>query len=139
MRILAAEDNRTNQMVFKKILKGLDIDLTMVGNGREAVEAWDALKPDLIFMDISMPELDGKEATKRIREMEATRGTGQRVPIVAMTAHAMQGDEEEILAAGLDHYLTKPLKKAMIYQQIALHAPYGMDPIPIDLALPKTA
>lgn len=138
MRILAAEDNRTNQLVFRKILKGLDIDLTIVENGALAVEAWERDPPDLIFMDISMPELDGKEATRRIRAKERETGR-ERVPVVAMTAHAMAGDDTEILAAGLDHYLTKPLKKGLILQQIELHAPEGLSPIPVPEEAPPSS
>ena len=82
--------------------------------------------PDLIFMDISMPEMDGKAATRCIREAEA--GTGRHVPIVAMTAHAMGGDEAEILAAGLDRYLTKPLSKDAISKEIAAACPAGARP-----------
>lgn len=115
--VLAAEDNRTNQLVFSKMVKNLDLDLTFVGNGREAVEAFERMQPDLVFMDISMPEMDGKEATRHIRDYEQKAGLS-RTPIVALTAHAMAGDDREILAAGLDKYLTKPLKKAAIYEAI---------------------
>ncbi len=126
MRILAAEDNKTNRLVFSKMLKDLALDLTFAVNGREAVVLYEATRPDLVFMDISMPEMDGKVATRAIREIEETR-SWPRVPIVAMTAHALAGDGEEILAAGLDHYLTKPLKKQLIYEQIRLHAPEGVE------------
>lgn len=115
--VLAAEDNRTNQLVFSKMIKDLSLDLTFVGNGREAVETFGPMRPDLIFMDISMPEMDGKEATRRIRDIEIEQGW-PRTPIIALTAHAMAGDDKEILAAGLDLYLTKPLKKAAIHQAI---------------------
>ncbi|MEM7296075.1 MAG: response regulator, partial [Pseudomonadota bacterium] len=71
--------------------------------------------------DISMPTMDGKEATRRIRDLEASGGS--HVPICAMTAHAMAGDAEEILSHGLDHYLTKPLKKAEITDMVLRHAP----------------
>ncbi|SOC13726.1 response regulator [Rhodobacter maris] len=121
MRVLAAEDNRTNQLVFGKMVKDLDIELRFAGNGREAVEEWQSFKPDLIFMDISMPEMDGREATRAIRTAEF--GTGARVPICALTAHAMEGDSESIFEAGLDHYLTKPLKKASITERIRAHQP----------------
>ena len=87
MRVLAAEDNRTNRLVFSKMVAALDIELRFAGNGVEAVEGHRDFAPDLIFMDISMPEMDGKAATRCIREAEA--GTGRHVPIVAMTAHAM--------------------------------------------------
>ena len=108
MRVLAAEDNRTNQLVLRQMVKSLDIELTVANNGREAVDLFQSVHPDLIFMDISMPEMDGKEATRAIRALEPA---GARVPIVALTAHALAGDREEILSAGLDHYLTKPLKR----------------------------
>ncbi|MGH1576178.1 response regulator [Planktotalea sp.] len=116
LRVLAAEDNKTNQLVFSKMLKTLDIDLTIANNGLEAVELFETVQPDVIFMDISMPKKDGKEATKDIRALE--KQSGKHTPIIAMTAHAMSGDQEAILTAGLDHYLTKPLKKALVIEQI---------------------
>jgi signal transduction histidine kinase/CheY-like chemotaxis protein len=129
MRVLAAEDNRTNQLVFSKMVKDCDIDLRFAKNGREAVEVWRDFAPDLIFMDISMPEMDGREAARAIREAE-TRGT--HVPICALTAHAMEGDSDSILAAGIDHYLTKPLKKIAIAQRITGACPNAArPPIPI--------
>ncbi|RYH10940.1 response regulator [Tropicimonas sp. IMCC6043] len=111
MRVLAAEDNRTNQFVFRKLVKSLDIELAVAGNGREAVELYGSFQPDLVFMDISMPEMDGKAATQEIRKREAGR---RHVPIVAMTAHALSGDKEDILSAGLDLYVAKPMKKAVV-------------------------
>jgi signal transduction histidine kinase/DNA-binding response OmpR family regulator len=123
MRVLAAEDNRTNQLVFSKMVQGFDIDLTFANNGREAVALWQSLAPDLIFMDISMPEMDGRAAARAIRDREAAAGAGAHVPIVAMTAHAMEGDSESILAAGIDHYLTKPLRKAEIVARLLSHCP----------------
>jgi signal transduction histidine kinase/CheY-like chemotaxis protein len=125
MRILAAEDNRTNQLVFRKMVQACDIDLHFAGNGREAVELWQSLRPDLIFMDISMPETDGREATRLIRTAEAEAGRGEHVPIIAMTAHAMDGDSAGILAAGLDQYLTKPLNKHQILERILQFHPKG--------------
>ncbi|QJF49819.1 response regulator [Roseobacter ponti] len=124
MRILAAEDNRTNRLVFSKMLKSLNIDLKFACDGQEAVDMWKEFRPDLIFMDISMPRLDGKEAARQIRGMEEE--TGERVPIVALTAHAMAGDEKEILDAGLDHYMTKPLRKPAIISRILAHCPDGV-------------
>jgi hypothetical protein len=118
LKVLAAEDNRTNQLVFAKMLKDEAVDITFAGNGREAVEAFERLGPDIVFMDISMPEMDGKEATMRIRAREAEAGL-PRLPVVALTAHALAGDEADILAAGLDRYLTKPLKKAAILGVLA--------------------
>lgn len=121
MRILAAEDNKTNQLVFGKMLKDLDVDLRFADNGREAIELYETFQPDMIFMDISMPEVDGKEATRVIRNIELSNG--QHVKIIALTAHAMAGDDQEILAAGLDHYMTKPLRKAAIIDQILQQHP----------------
>src|SRR6056297_885977 len=126
MRVLAAEDNKTNRLVFSKMVQALDIDLTFAENGREAVALFQSLAPDIVFMDISMPEMDGKQATRAIRRIE--QATGGHVPIVAMTAHAMSGDDTEILAAGLDHYLTKPLKRAAIIERIAAAAAPGLRP-----------
>ena len=127
MRVLAAEDNRTNQLVFGKMVKDCDIELRFAGNGIEAYEQWRAFRPDLIFMDISMPEMDGREAARKIRSAEL--GTGQHVPICALTAHAMEGDSDSILASGIDHYLTKPLKKAAIVARIAAHQPNDARPV----------
>ncbi|MGD9917115.1 MAG: response regulator [Paenirhodobacter sp.] len=127
MRVLAAEDNRTNQLVFGKMVKDFDIELRFAGDGREAVALWRSFAPDLIFMDISMPEMDGREATRAIRAAEF--GTDQHVPICALTAHAMDGDSESIFAAGVDHYLTKPLKKAAIAERILACAPEGVRPV----------
>ncbi|WP_433990050.1 Sensor histidine kinase RcsC (plasmid) [Pseudoseohaeicola sp. NH-UV-7] len=116
MRVLAAEDNKTNQLVFRKMIKDLEIELQFAANGLEAVDLFQSFAPDMIFMDISMPKMDGKEATQEIRKLEKTGGG--HVPIVALTAHAMDGDEQGILSAGLDHYLTKPLRKAAIHDKI---------------------
>lgn len=121
MRVLAAEDNKTNQLVFRKMVKDLNIDLKFAANGIEAVEAFQTFAPDMIFMDIWMPKMDGKEATQEIRKLESA--SGEHIPIVALTAHAMDGDEQGILAAGLDHYLTKPLRKAAIHDKIAEFCP----------------
>jgi len=131
MRVLAAEDNRTNQLVFRKMVKDLDIDLVFANNGREAVEQYHSFRPDLIFMDISMPEMDGRDASRAIREIESR--LGGHVPIVALTAHAMDGDAEGILAAGIDEYLTKPLRKNAIGSAIAMHCPKGARPVVVAL------
>jgi len=121
MRILAAEDNKTNQLVLGKLIRKMNVDLVFASNGAEAIQRYVSFDPDLIFMDISMPEVDGKEATQEIRKLEAV--TGRHVPIVALTAHAMAGDDQDILSAGLDHYLTKPLKKAAIVERIEAARP----------------
>ena len=122
MRVLAAEDNRTNQLVFRKMVKDLDIELVFANNGIEAVELYQSFHPDLVFMDISMPEMDGRDATRAIRQLEVD-GKLPRIPVVALTAHAMEGDSEGILASGLDFYLTKPLRKSAICKRIAAACP----------------
>jgi signal transduction histidine kinase/CheY-like chemotaxis protein len=132
MRVLTAEDNRTNQLVFRKMVADLPIDLSFAANGREAVEMFGTLKPDLIFMDISMPEMDGREAARAIRRIEADTGT--HVPIIALTAHAMDGDAEGILAAGIDEYMTKPLRKSAIIAALAAHRPQDAHPVEQDQA-----
>ncbi|MEP3783226.1 response regulator [Ascidiaceihabitans sp.] len=126
MRILAAEDNKTNRLVFQKMVKELNIDLMFATDGLQAVKMFESFEPDLIFMDISMPKMDGKEATGAIRRLEQT--TGGHVPIVALTAHAMDGDDQGILQAGLDHYLTKPLRKPEIMERIEACAPAHVTP-----------
>ncbi|SMX23049.1 ATP-binding protein [Boseongicola aestuarii] len=137
MRVLAAEDNRTNQFVFEKMLKALDIDLAFAENGLEAVAAFEAARPDIIFTDISMPKMDGKEATRRIRAIEAERGL-EPCQIIAVTAHAMEGHQEDILAAGIDEYLTKPLKKQKLIDFIVTAQPLDARPcLPMEDAPPE--
>lgn len=129
MRVLSAEDNKTNRLVLEKLLKSLHIDLEFAHDGVEAVEKFKSFAPDLIFMDISMPRMDGTTATQKIREMEAA--TKGHVPIVALTALANDGDEEHILSHGLDMYLTKPLRKKEIFKVIAeVYSGNTMDPFP---------
>lgn len=134
MRVLAAEDNKTNQLVFGKLVKALDIELKFAGNGHEAVELYESFEPDLIFMDISMPGMDGKEATRQIRKRE--EGCEAHVPIYALTAHTVGGDEEDILAAGIDRYLTKPVRKAEIFAAIGQNRPDCARPVAADQSVP---
>jgi CheY-like chemotaxis protein len=117
LRLLAAEDNKTNQLVFAKMLSGFDIDLVFADDGLDAVEKFREIQPDIVFTDISMPRMDGKEAATRIREIEGELGL-PRVPIVAMTAHALDGDAEAILATGIDHYLSKPIRKSELVTRL---------------------
>jgi CheY-like chemotaxis protein len=90
--------------------------VTLVANGKEAVEAVEQNIFDVVFMDVQMPEMDGLEATSTIRAREKTRGT--HVPIIAMTAHAMTGDREHCIAAGMDGYVTKPISSAKLLEAI---------------------
>jgi two-component system, sensor histidine kinase and response regulator len=108
LTILLVEDNAVNQLVALRLLEKHGHHVTVAANGRKALEAVAKKMFDVILMDIQMPEMDGWEATSQIREDE--KKTGKHIPIVAMTAHAMKGDEERCRAAGMDHYLTKPLR-----------------------------
>jgi signal transduction histidine kinase/CheY-like chemotaxis protein len=137
MQVLVAEDNRTNRMVVEKMLKSLNIDLVFAENGHEAVDRFQWDKPDIVFTDISMPGMDGKEAARRIRALEAETKAG-RCPIIAITAHAMEGDADDILAAGIDYYLTKPVKKAELVEHILAALPPGVQPVQPE-ALPDQA
>ena len=131
MRVLVAEDNRTNRLVIEKMLGALNIALTFAENGEQAVEQFQWQRPDLVFTDISMPKMDGKEAARRIRTMEA-ENNAERCPIIAITAHALEGDADEILAAGIDLYLTKPVKKADLISHILEHVPLDAEPVLIE-------
>ncbi len=112
-RVLLVEDNLINQQVALSILALLGINADIAGNGREAVEAVGRASYDLVLMDVQMPVMGGFEATRQIRAMEqksgGPEGIATCVPIIAMTAHAMQGDREECVAAGMNDYLTKPI------------------------------
>jgi CheY-like chemotaxis protein len=113
INLLVAEDNRTNQLVVKTMLKGANVNLTFADDGAEAVKLYQELQPDMIFMDMSMPEMDGVEAAKWIRDLEAETGKSE-CPIVALTANAMVQDRERCEAAGMNDFLAKPIKKAQL-------------------------
>lgn len=114
--ILVAEDNEVNQMVFTQILNDTGYSFEIVGNGRQALEASGRLKPRMILMDVSMPEMNGLEATGEIRKREA--GDGTHVPIVGVTAHALKGDRERCLEAGMDDYLPKPISPKALLEKL---------------------
>ncbi|MBT8341626.1 MAG: response regulator, partial [Desulfatitalea sp.] len=113
--ILLAEDNPVNQKLAVMMLGKAGYTVTCADNGIAAVEMFDAgpEKYDMIFMDVQMPEMDGKEATRKLRSMGYTQ-----VPIVAMTAHAMKGDREMCIEAGMNDYITKPIKREKVFEII---------------------
>ena len=114
LHILVAEDNAVNQQLVTRILERRGHSVAVAAHGRQAVEAAAAARFDVVLMDVQMPEMDGFEATAAIRAHE--RGTGRHVPIVALTAHAMKGDEERCTQAGMDAYLAKPLDAKRLVQ-----------------------
>ena len=117
LNILLAEDGLANQKLAIGLLKRWGHSVTIANNGREAFEFWQSEAYDLILMDIQMPEMDGIDATRAIRAKE--EGTDQHIAIVAMTAHALKGDKEKCLAAGMDAYVSKPIRKRELQAAIA--------------------
>ena len=115
-RILVAEDNILNQKVIAGVLDHMGHDMTLTADGAEAIDAWQADRFDLILMDCQMSGMDGFQATRKIRESE--RDTGEHIPIVAMTAHAMKGDDFRCYDAGMDGYLAKPIGVDSIRDEI---------------------
>ena len=111
MRVLMAEDNRTNQLVVSRMLATEAVETTVVVNGEEAVQSVKETQPDLVFMDMMMPVMDGLDATREIRAFERNSGR-RRVPIVALTANALPSHEDACRAAGMDDFLSKPIRKA---------------------------
>jgi CheY-like chemotaxis protein len=106
-KVLLVEDSVVNQKLAAAVLEKDGHHVTIANNGREAVQAFESDSYDLVLMDIQMPEMDGFEATRSIRKME--QGTGNHIPIIAMTAHALVGDRERCLAVGMDDYIAKPI------------------------------
>jgi CheY-like chemotaxis protein len=114
LRILVAEDNAVNQMLVTRLLQKRGHCVMVVGNGREALGALVQGTYDLILMDMQMPEMDGFEATSELRRRE--KQTGRHLPVIALTAHAMKGDRERCLDAGMDGYLAKPIRAQALYE-----------------------
>jgi len=116
LKILLAEDNVINQKLAVKLLERKGHQVVVAGDGKEALEKLDQSDFDLVLMDVQMPELDGLQATVEIRQRE--RKTLQHIPIIALTAHAMKGDRERCLEAGMDDYIAKPINAPVLYQTI---------------------
>jgi two-component system, sensor histidine kinase and response regulator len=126
LRVLLAEDNAVNQHLTRKLLEKRGHTVAVAGNGREALTLLEKQSFDLVLMDVQMPEMDGFEATAAIRERE--KRTSEHLPIIAMTAHAMKGDEERCLGAGMDGYVAKPINAEDLFKVIA--AVRGRRPYP---------
>jgi CheY-like chemotaxis protein len=124
LHILLAEDNAVNQLVMKRLLHKRGHTVTVVSDGRSAAEAVACDDFDIVFMDVQMPELDGLQATQQIRGTEAAH---QRVRIIALTAHALQGDKQRCLDAGMDDYLTKPVNPDELDRILSVHAAIRLD------------
>jgi CheY-like chemotaxis protein len=120
LHILVAEDNMINQRLVTALLEKAGHRVTLAGNGDEALSRWRESHFDLILMDVQMPETDGFEATRQIRHRE--QGSGTHVPIVATTAHAMMGDRDRCLQAGMDEYLSKPIDRQELLEVLARQA-----------------
>ncbi|MCA9020244.1 MAG: response regulator, partial [Planctomycetaceae bacterium] len=127
LRVLVAEDSRSNQLLVKTLLEKWGHTVTIAENGKIAVELWNSEPFDLILMDVTMPEMDGLEATRVIREQETL--SGQHIPIIAMTARAMEGDQEKCLQSGMDGYVSKPIHKQELDAEMARFFPETTDTI----------
>ncbi|MCJ8519493.1 PAS domain S-box-containing protein [Pseudorhizobium tarimense] len=114
--VLVAEDNDVNQIVFTQILQATGWRFEIAENGAKAVEAWQEKNPSLILMDVSMPVMNGHQATQKIRELQ--KQTGGHVPIIGVTAHALESDKQLCLAAGMDDYMSKPISPELLEQKI---------------------
>ncbi len=113
LRILLVEDGKANQVLAQKMLQKWGHQVEIVDNGEKAVRQWQAGGFDLILMDVQMPVMDGIQATRRVRELEVVEGT--HIPIIAMTAHAMKGDRDRCIEAGMDAYVAKPFRQHELY------------------------
>ena len=128
-RILLVEDNSVNQEVARTMLEQFGCSVEVAGNGCEALEATDRTRYDLILMDCQMPEMDGFEATRRIRAREAAAPGTPRLTIVALTAHVLESDRQSCLAAGMDDYLSKPFTRLQLERLLARWLPRPERPL----------
>jgi CheY-like chemotaxis protein/HPt (histidine-containing phosphotransfer) domain-containing protein len=122
-RILLVEDNAVNQLVASRMLQQYGCDVGTADDGQQAIDAVQAAEYDLILMDCQLPGIDGYEATRTIRA-----GSGHRIPIIALTAHAMSGERERCLAAGMDDYLSKPVRREALVTTLARWLPLDEPP-----------
>jgi signal transduction histidine kinase/AmiR/NasT family two-component response regulator len=134
LRVLAAEDNPTNQLVLTTVMGIFGVELTLVANGREAVDAWRAGEFDLILMDIQMPEMDGRAAAQAIRAAEAGAGRA-RIPIIALSAHAMTHQVSDYLKAGFDLHVAKPIELPKLQAAMAEAVALGAEAAPVRAAV----
>ncbi|MCC8166897.1 MAG: response regulator [Planctomycetes bacterium] len=125
IHVLLAEDNIVNQKVAKGILVKYGYDVDIAGNGREALEKVKQSSYDVVLMDCQMPEMDGFEATRAIREIEAAKGDGSHLAIIALTASAMIGDRENCIRAGMDSHVAKPINPTELVQTIRMYTTHG--------------
>jgi CheY-like chemotaxis protein len=116
-KILIAEDNVVNQLVVTNLISAAEYDVILAENGRKAVELFMRHRPAAILMDLSMPEIDGYEATRQIRKIEAERGY-QRTPIIAATAHVLEEDRDRCRLAGMNDFIPKPIRKPQLDQTL---------------------
>jgi CheY-like chemotaxis protein len=123
-RILYVEDNEDNVYMLTRRLERAGFEVVVAADGEQGVEMARAKRPDLILMDLSLPVLDGWEATRRLKAAEATRA----IPIIALSAHAMPGDREKALEAGCDDYDAKPVKLPSLLAKIRALLPEGSEP-----------
>ena len=122
-RILVVEDNTVNQKVAQGILSKFGVRIDLAADGKEAISALEQLPYDLVFMDCQMPVLDGYDATRQIRDLDS-KVKDHAIPVVAMTANAMQGDRDHCIAAGMDDYISKPVQPSKILQMLEQWLPY---------------
>lgn len=118
LQVLLADDVEVNRELAKAILERYEHRITEAANGREAVDAFSESRFDIVLLDVQMPEMDGLQAAAAIRRLEQERGGGQRTPVVAMTAYAGKDDRDKCLAAGMDDYLSKPIKPAQVIEML---------------------
>ena len=138
VKLLVVEDTKTNQLVIRKIAEKAGFDIVFANNGEEGVDAFRKEAPDLILMDWSMPVMSGLEATRLIRGIELKTGA-EAIPIIGLSANAMQEHAEEGLRAGMNAYLTKPIKRNDLLEALRLHAPQEPRPAPHPEAQPAQA